>query len=97
MARTPPMKQSGPPEQLLGTLPDPKSQHMPQRAPAIPPQFTQTMKAMTDEGQDAETAGADGQPPQGAVPGAPGTGLQGLPPGVRDVIASADKSHWHVP
>ncbi len=64
---------------------------------AIPTGFDSTViRPMVSEAMDAETAGGEELPSQAAkAPGSSGTGLQGLPPGVRDVLVVPDG--FHVP
>jgi hypothetical protein len=66
----------------------------------LPSGFESTgIRPMVSEAMDAETAGGEELTPsqRAKSPGAPGTGMQGLPPGVRDTLVSADTVGWNVP
>ena len=74
------------------TTPDP-AHTPPRRGQGIPPQFDATViKPMTSEAQEAADPGSA---KAATSPGAPGTGLQGLPPGVRETLVVPDT--FHVP
>jgi hypothetical protein len=92
MARTPPLKSSGPPAEVLTPASiDPKHLTARQNNGAIPPSARGTISGMTSEAMDAESAGADGVPPQTAAT-APGSN-KSIPAPYRDAICTPASVH----
>ena len=85
------MKQRGVPDRLKGTVaPSGK-----QSEPPIPPQFRNTIRAMTSEAVDGESAGAEDR--SGQQTSTPPGRFSSIPQGYRSALIPPDDPSFNVP